>query len=172
MNKKVLGVFVSLLALAMLAFSLSVVFAVKPEPTTMTLTGTFMVYPDTIPGVPWSSPYARSFLAGESGIRQFKWKDLPQEMFGDIEGLGTYTGNWVVKNAGTPDAEPNTVAIVLIKDAVVAGVGTGDLKIKAMDLTYKIISATGDLAGLKGEGTIEMLTPVLYAYSIEAQIDP
>jgi hypothetical protein len=168
MNKKIL---VIALVVAMLILPICSVFAVKPEPT-MTLTGTFQVYPENIPGVPWSSPYARTFLAGESGIRQFKWKDLPQEMFGDIEGLGTYTGNWAVKNAGTPDAEASTVAIVVIEDAVVAGIGTGNLKIKAKDMTYKIISATGELEGLKGEGTIEMLTGVLYSYSLEVQINP
>ena len=172
MNKKVLGVFVSLLAVVMLALPMSAAYATKPEPTTMTLTGFFEVLPENIPGVPFSSPYVRAFPAGESGIFQVKWRGLPANFTGDIEGIGPYDGNWKIKNSGTPDAELSTVGIQLVENAVVAGIGTGDLKMKAKNDLLTIISGTGDLKDLKGEGTVEMLTGVLYSYSIEVQINP
>lgn len=172
MNKKILGIFGSLLVVAMLALPMSVVFATKPEPDTMTLVGTFEVYPNqTIPGVPGSSPYVRGFPAGESGIMMAKWKDLPLEMFGDIEGLGTYTGNWKFKNPGTPDAEGSTVGIQQVENAVVAGIWTGNLKMKAKNDFLTIISGTGDLQGIKGEGMVTVLSPVLYGYTLEVQMN-
>ena len=152
MNKKVLGVFVSLLAVVMLALPMSAAYATKPEPTTMTLTGFFEVLPENIPGVPFSSPYVRAFPAGESGIFQMKWRGLPANFTGDIEGIGPYDGNWKIKNSGTPDAELSTVGIQLVENAVVAGIGTGDLKMKAKNDLLTIISGTGDLKDIKGTG--------------------
>jgi hypothetical protein len=57
---------------------------------------------------------------------------------------------------------------------VVAGIGNGDLKFKADNLIYSIISATGELKGLKGGGTIEMINPAgtLYSYYFDVQINP
>ena len=165
MNKKILGVFVSLLVVAMLTLPMSAVFGTKPEPYTDTLTGTFYVNTDEY-------EVSRRFDAGESGNTIIKYKGLLQVWDGDIAGDGTYDGNWVLKNPGTPEMEVNTVGIQIIEGAVVDGIGTGDLKIKSMDTTLEIISGTGDLKGIKGTGFIVFIDWVTYDYVLDVQINP
>jgi len=176
MNKKILGVFGSLLVVAMLALSIYAAYATKPEPTTSTLTGTFWILPGLSP--------PRGFPAGESGHVIMKWRDLPCIMEGDIVAGerkvpiptsipgGYCDGNWVIFNNGTEDEEVSTVNIIVLEGAAVTGIGTGDLKIFAKDETLRIISGTGALKGIKGTGTFDYITPISYSYEAVVQINP
>jgi hypothetical protein len=173
MNKKVLVIAVALMAVAMLALPISATYATKPEPTTMTLTGTFYIYP------PLAAEW-RAFPAGESGNSIWKFRGLPVVWTGGIEagslGVppvpgGYYDGNWVIFNVGT-DPEVSTVGITILEGASITGIGTGDLKIFGKDETLRIISGTDDFKGIKGTGTFDKVTAVKYSYELVVQINP
>ena len=175
LNKKIL---VAILIVAMLALPIYGVFAKKPEPDTMTLTGNFYILIGLSP--------ARSFLAGESGNSIFKWRDLPVVFNGSIVAGelknppptstpgGYCDGNWVLFNVGTPDQVVSTVGITVLEGASIDGIGTGDLKIFGKDETFRIISGTGDFKGLKGTGTFDKVgvSGWIYSYTLEVQVDP
>lgn len=167
----------------MVALSTSAAYATKPEPTTSTLTGTFWAFLGLAP-----FPPSRDFPAGESGHDIYKWRDVPLVAEGGIVAgsvtwnpppspptvvSGGYVdSNWVLYNAETPDEEVSTVGIMVLEDATVTDIGTGDLRIFAKDGTLRIISGTGDLKGIKGTGIFDYLTPISYSYELMVQINP
>jgi hypothetical protein len=173
-NKKALVMAVALISVAMLALPVSAAYAIKPEPTTMTLTGTFYIYPPLV--AEW-----RVFPAGESGNSIWKFRDLPVVWEGGIVAGskgnpptpgGYYDGNWVIFDVGTPDQVVSTVGISILEGASIEGIGTGDLKIFEKDETLRIISGTDDFEGIKGTGTFDKKTAVSYSYTLVVQINP
>ena len=63
--------------------------------------------------------------------------------------------------------------IDVIKDAVVDGIGTGDLVIYNSMRALKILWGTGDLRGIKGTGTIVVVPGsmgTIFDYTLEVQI--
>ena len=165
MNKKILGVFVSLLAVVMLALPMSVAYATKPE--TKTLTGTYYIL-----GVGDGGP----IFAGESDNVLLKLRNVPCLWTGDISGSGIYNGNWLVK--GGPLAEGGelvrAIGHYVLEDAMVDGIGVGDLSIghNMEGLDYFIKSGTGDLSSIRGKGTITPIDFVTYDYEIVIKINP
>jgi hypothetical protein len=169
MSKKSLYILACLLVVAISALPMSAAYAIKPEPTTMTLTGTFYIYP------PLAAEW-RHFPAGKSGNEIWKFRTLPCVWEGGIVAGskgnpptpgGYYDGNWVIFDVGI-----STVGITILEDASITGIGTGDLKIFGKDETLHVISGTGDFKGIKGTGTFDKVTPVSYSYSLVVQINP
>ena len=115
-----------------------------------TLTGRYYVYPEADPsGGDFWGPYATLYETDDKLI--VIWKKLPQQWTGDIVGWGTYSGLWSVISWPT---DMKDYGISVIKDAVVEGIGTGDLIIYNSMLALKILWGTGDLRGMEGTGTI------------------
>ena len=144
---------------------------------TKTLTGTYYVYTEANPPVDMWGPYATVYPATyEPGDNiNVVWKNLPQLWTGDIMGDGTYTGIWFWTDFQTPDNELKSYGIQVIKNAVVDGVGTGNLVIYAKDYSMRILWGTGDLRGIKGTGTAEAVTGsfgTIFDYTLEVKIRP
>lgn len=167
MNGKVLVVAVALMAVAMLAVPMSVAYATKPE--TRTLTGTFYI----LVGQGGST---KTIMAGESDNVLLKHKDIPVLWTGDIAGSGVYSGEWLVKGGPIIQGGELKVAIghYVLEDAVVDGIGVGDLSIghNKYGLDYLIKSGTGDLSSIRGKGTITPIDFITYDYEIVIQINP
>ena len=165
MNKKILGVFISLLAVAMLAVPMSVAYATKPE--TRTLTGTYYIL---------GMGDGFEVFAGESDNVLLKLRNVPCLWTGDIAGFGIYKGEWLVKGGPIVQGGELVVAIghYVLEDAVVDGIGVGDLSIghNKYGLDYLIKSGSGDLRSIRGKGTITPIDFVTYDYEIVIQINP
>jgi hypothetical protein len=162
MNKKVLVIVVALMAVAMLALPISVVSATKP--TTMTLSGTIYILGEGT---------GKIFVAGESGNNLLKFRDVPVLWTGDIAGSGVYNANWLDKVSGDMVVDV-AVGTHVLEDAMVDGIGVGDLSIghNKDGFEYFIKSGTGYLSSIRGKGTLTMVNPVTYDYELEVQINP
>jgi len=170
MNRKVLVIAVVLMAVAMLALPMSVVFADKP--IEMVLTGTF--YMNDPEHEFWSFP-AHNF--------QVKCRDFASIWYGEIEGSGVYHSNWLINpKGGKWDGDVKTGAgafpgyfdleDVTISDDVTGFVGTGDIRIQP-GLT--IAGGSGDLRSISGKGYSWPLNPPAmdwWGYYFEVQINP
>ena len=160
MKKKILGIFVSLLAVAMLTLPLSTVCAKKP--VTMTLTGTYFV-----------RGMGDSYMveAGKSGITLWRWVNMPMLWTGDISGSGVNNGNSLIKEGPFADVGVGTFSL---EDVTIDGVGTGDLTIG----TYRdglqgfIKSGSDDLRSIRGKGTFTPVDIFEFDYAFEVQINP
>jgi hypothetical protein len=163
MSKKVLGVVVSLLVVAMLALPMSAVFATKPSQISGTMT---MIDPMS---------HVSMRPLGNSGNQIWTFTDAPQVFTGGIEGTGFYNGKWVVYKPFTPDMKLRTAIGVYSLDVEVAGV-SGELTIgvpKSMKLI--IIGGTGGLENLHGTGMLVMVPGGMgleYTYSMDIHFDP
>jgi hypothetical protein len=157
-NRKIIVISVALMAIAMLALSVSPAYATKPE--TMTLTGR---------KIPTGIGDFNHFPAGESGNSQIKMKDCLDTWVGGIKGTGHYYGSWLVK----PSGEVNMIGYWIFEGATVAGVGTGDLRIGQNGLNLWIESGSGDLSSIRGRGTATLTLPYyILNWEIVIQINP
>jgi hypothetical protein len=171
MNKKVLGVFGSLLVVAMLALPMSTVSATKPE--TMTLTGTKTLTGDVD---------VRSIVAGKPPT--FNYIELAKngggDWTGDIEGFALYSGLALYKANG----EFMWIGRWVFEEATIAG-RTGGLRIGTMtkgnyntggaETKLWIESGTGELSSIRGKGTEVPPDPydlTVWDYTFEILINP
>jgi len=161
MNKKALGVFVSLLVVAMLALPMSAAFAEKPT-IELTLTGKYwMMDPDP--------DHMKMFPAGNSGNTMFKLRDFVSVWTEDIAGSGVYNGNWVSK----PDHTGAFAGCFILEDVTIDGIdGTGDLRIGALGSDFWIESGSGAFRSIRGKGTTTRVSMIEYDYELEIQINP
>jgi hypothetical protein len=172
MNKKILMLTMTLLTISIMVTPLiGTAQAYRPRGyfITKTLTGRYFVYPEANPptGDLWG-PYATVYEKDDKSI--IIWKKLPQQWTGDIAGWGTYSGIWSVISFPT---DMKDYGIQVIKDAVVDGIGTGDLVIYASNPALKILWGTGDLRGIKGTGTIVVVPfsmGTIFDYTLEVKI--
>jgi len=156
-NKKVL-VIVLALAAAMLALPISVVSATKPIP----VEGTF--FPTGIPSIEMRQ-------AGNSDNIIFDVSG-PQTWTGSIVGSGSGEGRWVVHKASDPDSGHATTRNVLTLDVVFDG-KAGTLTIIGDQGNWRIISGTGELANLRGQGTTFVIVDMLLmGYEGQVHFDP
>jgi len=90
---------------------------------------------------------------------------------GGIAGKGIEEGRWIVHNYGLPSRWDNAIGVTTLIDAVVEG-KKGDLTIKHGYGVWRIISGTGELANLHGEGTSEIISFPLFAYIGQVHFAP
>jgi hypothetical protein len=171
MNRKVLGIAVVLMAVAMLAtplFGTAQACRCRRQLVEKTLTGRYYVYPEDNPPVDLWGPYATLYETEDKLI--VIWKNLPEQWTGGLSGWGTYSAIWSVISYPT---NMKDYGIDVIKDAVVDGIGTGDLVIYNSMRALKILWGTGDLRGIKGTGTIVVVPGsmgTIFDYTLEVQI--
>jgi len=164
MNKKVL---VIALALAMLALPMSAVLA-KNNLKFIDVAGTLTITPTAIT-VP--KP------AGESGNVVLVVTGNTATWSGGIDGVADASGHFLAHNAGTPDAYTTARNIHTFTNAEVDG-KQGGLTIISVGSSlahgqWRIVSGTGELAGIHGQGTWSTIAlPFLYEYEGTVHFDP
>jgi hypothetical protein len=127
----------------------------------------------------WFGGEASGKTPAPSMTRIVKWEGVPVVLKGDITaGLeyydedeeawfmdsagGTMDGNWVLIKYLTTlyldeparNLRAQATGFYFIENAYISGFGTGDIKIKAANSGFTIVSGTGDLQGLGGKGTM------------------
>ena len=166
MNKKILGVFISLLVVAVLALPMSLAFAEKPT-ITMTLSGTYYMV---------GGGSMKVMDAGQSCVVLIKIKDLDCVWTGDITAGslgpppvpgGVYNGQWSVRSTGEGVAPGRFI----LEDVTIAG-RSGDLTIGAKNDILWIESGTGELSSIRGKGTNTFISEIVWGYEFEVQINP
>lgn len=161
MKKKVVAIFLALITVATLSLAISTVSATEPE--TMTLTGKVFVLGlgNSIESDP-----------GNSGNEIVKIRDVPVRWTGDITATGFLCANRL--DLGDDEIIDVFAGAHFLKDALVVGVGTGDLAIgvhlDGNDLFIK--SGSDDLRSIRGTGTSVQLNAYTYSYEIVIQINP
>ena len=161
-SKKILGVFTSLLVVAMLALPMSATYATKPTP----VSGTFYSVPNgTI----------ETRFAGKSDnvimtvIGELMWT-------GDIAGLAAYEGFWITHKGHTNARGISTVDATVNDKSGTLTIYQGSWSEPIPGLVrghWRIISGTGDLANLHGQGTFEETgVPMVFAYTGQIHFDP
>ncbi len=161
MEKKIISISLVLMIVAALSFTISTVSATKSE--TVTLTGKIFVLGlgNTIESDP-----------GNSGNEIVKIRDMPVMWTGDITSKGFLFGNRL--DIGDDEIIDVLVGTHVLKNALVDGVGTGDLTIgvhnEGNDLFIK--SGSGDLRSIRVTGTATQISPNAYNYEIVIQINP
>jgi len=164
-KRKVLVIAVALIAVAMLATPLvSTAQACRwIKPASMTLEGTYSVTPDAL-------NYVTQYDCPETGKTIMIWKGLPSYWTGDVTSDSTYTGIWIITDFMQPTMELKMYGIQVFKNAVVNGIGTGDLVTYSEDATMRILWGTGDLRGIKGTGEVTTINHIDYDYILEVKI--
>ncbi|TRO52723.1 hypothetical protein E2P63_03145 [Candidatus Bathyarchaeota archaeon] len=162
MKKKILGVFVSLFVVAMLALPMSIIYAKKPMP----VQGTF--FPAGAPTVVTSQP-------GNSDNLVVDISDGPQMWTGSFVGSAVSSVHWNIIKSSDEEAPGHHVSgkSTFTLD-VVYDDKEGTLTIKGDHSNWRIISGTGDLANLRGHGTFYQIdiTIMLMGYEGEVHFDP
>ena len=160
MKKKVVFL---LLAAAMLALPIYGAFATKPE----TIEGTFTMLPTYPPPFPEVSVRP----CGKSDMAIMTWTDLAMNVEGDMEGTGVYNGFWICVWENNMPAGVRSAHGEYILDVTI-GELSGQLMLDIDKGNVVIISGTGDLANLHGTGSLEGVSGVVYAYSLDVHFDP
>lgn len=162
MNKKIFVIAVALMAVAMLAVPISAVYATKPMP----VEGTF--FPAGLGTIVTSQP-------GNSDNLLFNISDAPQTWTGSFDGSAVAQVLWNVHKSSDEDAPGFhlTGRSAFTLDVVYDG-KEGTLTIKGAQGHWRIISGTGDLANLRGQGTIYGINPdiMLFGYEGQVHFDP
>jgi hypothetical protein len=156
MNKKVL---VLALAVAMLALPLSAVSATKPMP----VAGQF--FPTAEPGLSpsFAGKSANNFLTITEGYQMWT---------GSFEGTANSHALWIIHKAGDPEA-PGwhiTVARAVFELDIVFDGKEGTLTLKAESGNWRIMSGTGELANLRGQGKLTVINAELMMFGYEGQV--
>ena len=167
MNRKVLGIAVVLITVAMLALPIYAVSATKP--VTMTLTGTMYV-------LGLGDSYAVE--AGVSGNTIWKFRNVPVLWVGEISGSGVMDASELVKypnfvcdvGAGTVSLEDVTIDDNL--DTIDVYAGDLTLGFNKDALQYFIKSGSDGLRSIRGKGAITPVSMIEYAYEFEVEINP
>lgn len=168
-TKALSAMFVALAAVLLFSMSMSVAYATKPIP----VSGTFK---QTAAGssTSWHAGKSDNVILTLSGVT-FKWE-------GDISGIGTYDGRWVIHNYGdSANVWVNSIGYYTIAATVdgksgtlyIEGVGNSG---NPQPSTWRIIGGTDELANLHGQGTFEpnlaTPSPFDYLYSGYVHFDP
>ena len=156
MSKKKFGVFVSLLVVAVLAMPMSNVFATNP--TSMTDIHFYV------------TDYPAEQIDRELGVSGNIFRtivDLPVAFVGPIFGVGDYDAHVLLK----PDGTINAHGVVTLTFARVDG-KIGTLIIKMETYNWRIISGTGNLENLHGEGTVTWVNSIHYILDGQIHFDP
>ncbi len=158
MNKKIM---VIALAVAMLAVPISAVYARKP----MLVAGTMS--PAGMPTIVTSQPGKSDNLVLEIS-NSMAW-------VGSFVGSSTAQVHWNVIKSSDEEAPGHHMSgkSVWILDAVYDG-KEGTLIIKGDQGIWRIISGTGELANLRGQGTFSIINPdiMLMGYEGQVHFDP
>ena len=160
MKKKILGVFVSLFVVAMLAVPMSTVYATK----SIAVSGTF--FPTAEPGL---SPR----FAGKSANNFLSIIDGPQMWTGSFTGTTVVNGLWIIHKADNPEAPGYHLTAVqnVFELNVVYDGKTGTLTIRSDHSNWRILSGTGELTNLRGQGKVSLET-MPYTYTGQVHFDP
>jgi hypothetical protein len=164
MNKKILF---SILVLTLVLFSAPTIGVVIAKQSTE-VSGTI----ELTSVVPAQPPK----VAEESDNRVLTM-NIIEEWNGGIEGVATAQAIWIVHNApliGNPDAWINFHAIITFSDVTVLGQSGGlTIRIRGAktECHWTIISGTGDLANIHGQGKASLDTEP-YTYTGKVHFDP
>jgi hypothetical protein len=160
MNKKILGVFASLLVVAILALPMSSAYATPPTPVTFTIS--VVTQGDTTP-----DPSGNSHV---SIVNKSNWITA---CTGYIIGSGTMNVREVVTKGGD-----KTSTGLQVIDGTVDG-KSGTLYIKTSVNTrdpnpsyWRIVSGTDDLANLHGQGTFVFIPGTGMVFTGQVHFDP
>jgi hypothetical protein len=155
MKKKILGIFSVLIVLAMLTLPMSVVFA-KDNPKFMEVSGEIISLGGaTIELTPaGNSDNVKMIITGHS----FQWT-------GSFEGISIADGRWILHKDHRSPWNIHTL------QAEIDG-KSGTLIIKIAGHNWRIISGTGDLANLHGQGTTWRIEGPVFGYEGQAHFDP
>jgi hypothetical protein len=170
MNKKVLGISTCLLIIAISAFQISLVLATKPIPvegkwraTGATSLGTKYaggnrISCSEVEGEYFEGPMDGTFVHTLTNIRHY----------GEPEQENPYKYNWKMERTfeGTVNDKEGTLLIHLNAKGISGG-SPGTLK-----GTWVIISGTGDLANLRGQGTFTNAGMGVFSYKGQIHFDP
>jgi hypothetical protein len=166
LKKKILGVFVSLLAVAMLLLPMSMVYAKNDKNNKfIAVSGTFYLFydgenemkdPDS--NFIWSQPDCTTFWTGGIG------GDFPGTQatcdFTFIFIKPVWDGDMIVDSQRQPAQTVDTLT-----DPIIDGTQyTGELTIGGDNDNWRILGGTGDLANVHGQGTITPIDPVSIGY--------
>lgn len=147
MNKKIIGVFISIFVFAVLTLPVPNVCAKKPDKF-VDVEGTFF---------PTGAPSMEVMVAGNSD-NQIVYVLMPQMWTGDISGTGIVEPRWVMHNFD--DAENtwvNVMAVITLTGEVACATGTVTIKFSSVSSRgghWRIIDGTGELANVHGQGTL------------------
>ena len=170
MNKKILGIFVSLLAVAMLTLPMSMVFA-KNNPRLIDVSGQFWEIESTrdTRQAGESANVITTIIEGHLG-----WSgNFVGESFGHSHLVQHYQSN----KGHTTAQNINTLedAALVVTDGEYEGTYEGTLTIKISTGHWRIISGTDDFANLHGQGTTYFITPfpsLTFGYEGTVHFDP
>ena len=161
MNKKILGVFASLLVVAILALPMSSAYATPPTPVDFTIT---VVTPGDI----------TTDDSGMSDTSIVTKSNFITDCTGDIVGSGSFDNREVVTKGG---ADKTSTGLYVI-DGTVDG-KSGTLYIKTSVNTrdpnpayWRIVSGTDDFANLHGQGTFMYVPGTGLVFTGQAHFDP
>lgn len=164
MNKKAFGVFISLLAVAMLMLPMSAAYAKKPT---------------TVTWISAKVPPAGSYIYNQAG-KSDNWIMTTQgggwSWVGDITGSGTYDGRWVIHDVvSMVNYGAVNVLGTYTMDVTYDG-KSGTLTVRAGggggNAMWRILSGTGDLENLRGHGTLEKIVAGVYIFTGQVHFDP
>ena len=161
MNKKILGVFASLLVVALFATLMSSAYATPPTPVEFTIT---VVTPgDTTPDP-----------SGKSDTSIVTKSNFITDCTGDIVGSGSFDVREVVRKGGAYKTSTGLYVITGTMDSK-----SGTLYIKTSVNTkdpqpskWRIVSGTGDFANLHGQGTFVFIPNTGLVFTGKVHFDP
>lgn len=165
MKKKMLGVIVSLVVVAMLALPMFAAYATEST---------------EVQGELWMDPtimdYATRRDLGNSNNAILTYTDAPFEITGGIEGDGLYDGNWLAKYEPPIPFPVSVVSNGVYKMTVEVAGKSGELIVGIhQNQKMTIISGTEGLENLHGTGQIEPIPGTFglgYTYSMDIHFDP
>ena len=146
--------------------AMSVVYATKP----ITVNGTYFPIGPPVYGV--------LRVAGESD-NAFMDVSIPLKWVGGIKGTCINEMRWIILHHDTPKEMTLIPGVMTFTNAEVDG-KKGTLTIRYFNVetaeefggVWRIISGTGELANLHGEGTISVLSFPVFAYTGQIHFDP
>ena len=157
LKKKIFGILFGLLVVAMLALPISAVYATKPIP----VAGTF--FPTGM-----ASMVTRTPGNSDNLILEFEGS---QTWMGSFVGSAVTECNWIVHKESDPEAPGNDLSNRCLFTLDVEYDGkSGTLIIKGAEGHWRIVSGTGDLANLRGQGTISVINAELMIMGYEGQV--
>jgi hypothetical protein len=147
-------VFVSVLAVVMLTLPMSTIFAKKPMPVEGTLSP-----------LPGSTYEMRPAGKSDNVIVELSG---PHVWTGSFEGTSNSESRWVVHRYNSPEVWIG-ISTTFTLNVEYNGL-TGTLTIKMGHGGWRIISGTGDLANLHGQGTTYAIDPTIFLMGYEGQV--
>lgn len=147
------------LAFAMLALPISAAYATKP----VEVSG--VIFPGGMPSMEIKE-------AGKSDNQIMELVGL-QAWDGDISGIGSWEARWMMHNADDEEnLEVNAKGLVTLSGEVAGMYGTVTIKLSGKSGVghWRIISGTGELANVHGQGITWMINPEIFLMGYEGVI--